>query len=92
MSILSKMDDSKYILAAAAIISSLSKDNLLSDLSKCFPDLFKNDILQLIITASSMFIFVRDAKISLVSTLALYFLLHIIYIFTGKEECGRPIL
>ena len=50
MSYFEKIDNSKYMLAAAAIIASLSKETLLSELGNCFPDLFKNDILQIIIT------------------------------------------
>ena len=87
MSYFEKIDNSKYMLAAAAIIASLSKETLLSELGNCFPDLFKNDILQIIITTSSMFIFVRDARISINAALLLYIIIQLVYYFTNREDC-----
>lgn len=84
---LDKIDDSKYFLAGAAIISSLSKDNLLSELGKCFPNLFKNDLAQIIISASSIFIFVRDARISIYVSLSLYIFIYFVYTFSGRDDC-----
>jgi hypothetical protein len=84
---LDKIDNSKYFLAGAAIISSLSRENLLSELGKCFPSLFENDLAQIIITASSIFIFVRDARISIYVSLLLYIFIYLVYTFTNRDDC-----
>lgn len=84
---LDKIDDSKYFIAGAAIVSSLAKDNLLSELGRCYPDLFKNDIMQLLITASTMFIFVRDARVSIIMAFSLYIFINLTHAFTGRKDC-----
>ena len=87
LSWLDKIDDSKYFIAAAAIVSSLTRNNLLTELGQCYPDLFANDIMQIIITASTMFIFVRDARISIIMAFGLYILVNVTHAFTGRKDC-----
>lgn len=88
---LNELDDSKYILAIAAIIGSLSKDNLLSELGRCYPNFFDNDIMQILITTCTMFIFVRNAKISVEVALGLYIFINLIHTLTGRTDCGSNI-
>ena len=84
---LNKFDNSKYFIAAAAITASLTRDNLVTELGYCYPDIYKNDIMQILITASTMFIFVRDFKISIQAALILYGAIYIIHKYTDRKDC-----
>ena len=84
---LNKYDNSKYFIAATAIIASLTRENLVTELGHCYPDIYKNDIMQILITASTMFIFVRDFKISIQAALILYVGIFFIHKFTNHNEC-----